>query len=174
MPFTADGTVSQTATGETVIFTDLSNYAVEDKSTFSARTLSVYDYNGEQIDGSPFDFSFDDYPTDQITVTDELAECEAWLFVLELTSIDPQPGSTYTFTGLANLNVFAYILLYQLNQALASNRSLENNSNFTSSLANVLNELDNSINMTTYSNQGLVQFALQRIQRYIDNPQLFY
>ena len=66
-----------------------------------------------------------------------------------------------------------FILLYQLNQAMASNRSLENNANFMASLANVLNELDNSINMTTYSNQGLVQFALQRIQRYIDNPQLF-
>ncbi len=174
MPFTAAGTVSQTSTGETVIFTDLSSYAEEDKSTFSARTLAVYDYNGEQIDGSPFDFAFDTYPSDQITVTDELAQCEAWLFVLQLTSTDPQPGSVYIFSALGNLNVFANILLYQLNQSLASNRSLENNANFMASLANVLNEIDNSITMTTYFNQGLVQFALQRVQRYIDNPQLFY
>lgn len=174
MPFTAAGTVSQTATGETVIFTDTSDYSVEDKSTFTARTLAVYDYNGDQIPGSPFDFSFVNYPTDQITVTTTLTICEAWLFVLELTPITPQPGSVYIINILGNLNAHAYIFLYQLNQALASNRRLENNENFMYSLANVLNEIDNSINMTIYFNQGLVQFALNRVQKFIDNQQLFF
>lgn len=172
--FTATGSVSQTPTGETVIFTDLSDYTDESQLTFTARTLYVYAYDGTQITGSPFDFSFAGFPANQITVTTTLTTLQAWRFVMVLTSIAPQPGSSYSFDTIADLANLLQSFQYGVWQQIAAYPALVNNQNFVNDFISTYLSLYGSITATGVSDQFLTQFILTIGQRYIDNPQYYF
>lgn len=180
MPFTASFTASQDISGSPFTVVDSSNYAAENKGTFSARKLWLYLADGSTMlaDGSItttptyIDFSFASYPSDSISIP--ISMDYGFNVVLELTSTNPQSGSTYTATAVVGLKAYSSAFAQQKQQGVQAQAALMNDTNYKTNLFNLYMEIANIDNSTFYSVLSSVQNAIDRIYfNYINNPNAF-
>lgn len=111
---------------------------------------------------------------DVLQITGLLTQDYSLNILVSWISSDPISGSTYTkyvlYTFTGNSNQF----INQMVQELAANPAYLDSYNFMGSLGNVQTNLDSALNAQEYNQQYSAQFALNRIQFYITNQQLFF
>lgn len=178
--FTASFTISQATSCESMTIVDTSNYTAEGKGTFSSRKLWIYLSDGTTMiaDGSItttptyINFSFAGYPSDQITISLKLDY--AFEIVFELTSTNPQTGSTYTATNDVGLTCYSKAFAQSLQQGTQAQTALMNDANYKQNLGNLYMEINNVENSISYSVLSSAQNAIDRIYfNYINNPNAF-
>jgi len=167
MAFTASYTVQQSANSTSLIITDTSSYASEAKSTFSSRRLYLLKSDGTYFKypsnstSDYIDFSFANYPYDQITITGFQKDLSLSI-KLELVSTAPVGGSTYTSTNIVTMLGFTNAAIYNAGQMLATNPSRINDRLFLDNLRDLQREKVTAANAGTYSDQFTSQAALDR------------
>ena len=177
MPFTTSFIATQDISGTPLTITDLSDYSVEGKNTFTGRHLYLYLADGRTMlaDGTitdtptSIDFSFSKYPSDSI----DIAIDRDWGFniVLKLDSLVPQGGSVYESADMEGLTMYAEAFGQSLQEGTQAQQRLMNDSRYKENLFGLYMEIDNVKNSTNYSVLSSAQNAIDRIYKYYINNQ---
>ena len=167
MAFTASYTIQQSANSTSLTVTDTSSYSSEAKSTFSSRRLYLVKSDGTYVkfpsNGTSdyIDFSFVNYPSDQITITGFQKDLSLSI-KLELVSTSPVGGSVYTSTNIVTMLGFTNAAIYNSGQILATNPTRINDKLFLENLRDLQREKVTAANAGTYNDQFSSQAALDR------------
>lgn len=169
MAITASISVSQGANPANLTITDTT--VDENSETYTARTLTILDSNGDELPDypNPIDFSFGSYPTGVITLTGFTVDM-ALSITMDLvpTTVDPQ--SVYTVTEDVAMNRYLQQGVYNIQQA----RFIENQLVGLASVQAQLNSIDiiieqqNSQTSVLYGSLVGAQNALTRGQNIIN------
>jgi hypothetical protein len=118
------------------------------------------------------DFSFASYPSDSISIP--ISADYAFSIVLELTSTNPQTGSTYTKTAVVGLYAYLDMFAQQKQQGVQAQSDLERDANYRFNLFCLYMEIANVQNSTFYSVLSSAQNAIDRAYfNYVNNPNAF-
>lgn len=180
MPFTASFSVSQSQDGTPLTIVDTSNYAVENKSTFSARKLWLYLADGSTMlaDGTIsttptfIDFSFSGYPDDTIEIP--LTMDYGFNIVLELVSLNPQTGSTYTAQSIIGTINFMMSFLQGLIQGSQGQYNFKNDTNWQANWLYVYSQIKMVLNAQEFQVLSSIQAAIDRAYVYINNQNNYF
>jgi len=167
--FTANYSVSQSATGTTGYVTDTSDYTSEPHNTFVSRTLNIYDVYGNNLGPGLWPFTDGDTYPFAVTPWDLSLRIE-----LKLVSSAPVTGSVYTKTGIAVLTVLSYLFGVAIAQNIAANPSIVNQVGYQDAMSRFWTDLKNAVNMGSYSQQQLAQTFLDDIYYLYQNKTTFF
>lgn len=177
MSFTASLTVSQTSDISSLIITDTSSYSSESQGTFSGRRVYIIKVDGTTLvpDGTTttyVDFPFTDGAS--ITITGVLNTDYALLIELQLISLAPQPGSTYTAQEIVGfLNYLQQFYSGQISN-LSDDPNILNDTNWYNSLSQLQCEIDNAQKAVSDGQQTSAQNAISRATYLMNNSQFFF
>lgn len=171
MSFIANFTASQGSDCSKLIITDTSDYSVETQETFSARQLYLYKADGSLYTGDAIDFSFAQYPDNQITITG-IDKDYCLRIELVLTSTDPQTNSVYTKSSVTALICYTNTFLYNVSQIAATNPVRTADPIFYESWSSLQTEKDAAIIAGSYADQLSSEAALRRAQGIINESNL--
>lgn len=169
MAVTASLTITQGSDPSELIFTD--STLNEDSETYTARTLTVTDSNGDELEDypNPIDFSKVTYPTNVITLSGFTVDL-ALSAILTLTPTVVDPLSDYTVTEDIAMNRYLQQGVYNIQEA----RFLENDLIGLASVQAQLDSIDviieqqNSQTAVLYGSLTGAQNALTRGQNVIN------
>ncbi len=156
---------------------DDSNYGDEGKGTFSARGFYLMMIDGTFVK-SPngtdlWDFSYADYPSDQITISVLTADVALQVYMV-WTSTNPQVGSVYADLEIFDFKDYANQYKYNLTGYLAANRNLRDNQNWFGSYDSLQFFIDASSICVINQDQYSSQWAINNATYLTENPNLFY
>lgn len=173
MAFVANFTVSQGLDCSQLVVTDTSSYSTESKSTFAYRRLFLYKADGTTIkypesSTTPYiDFSFINYPNDQITIPN--IDIDYGLrIVLEFQSNSPTTGSLYTKSSVCALTCYTNTALYNIAQIAATSPARLNDILFYENWSELQTEKDAAVMAATYGDQLSADAALKRARKIIN------
>ena len=173
MPFVANFTVAQGLDCSQVVITDTSSYATEAKNTFTYRRLYLYKADGTTIKypsnsvTAYIDFSFAQYPTDQITITG-IDQDYGLRIEMVLNSSSPQPGSVYSKSSVCALTCYTNTALYNVAQIAATSPARLDDPVFYGSWSELQTEKDAAVTAATYGDQLSADSALKRAKNIIN------
>lgn len=169
MSFTAAVSATQSYTGSNASVSDISSYVSEPQNTFTSRTLSITDINGNEY--GPGNFPFTSGNTWNFT----LPKWDLSLRIaLTLVSSNPQSGSVYSVVSVATLTNFSTNFAVSIGQNIASNPAVQNQVNYMESLKRLWTNIRQAINMGSYSQQALAQGYLDDIYFMYLNKTTFF
>lgn len=173
MPFLTSFSETQSFNCSSLQIIDISDYSVETKSVFSARTLQIYRSDGTLLNAGATNFSFASYPSDVYTLPG-VDRDYALRIVLTHTPITPVSGSVYSKEFVCELTCFIDREVYGVCQNIAADQSILDKPNFVFNLNRVYNDLQNSKSAIRYSDQQAAQNALDRATSILVNKKLFF
>jgi len=170
---TAAITISQSADPSSLTITD--STLNENSETYTNRTLTILDSNGDELPDypNPISFSFITYPTGVITLTGFTVDLSLSI-TMTLTPTVVDPTSTYTVTEEIAMNRYLQQGVYNIQEA----RFIENQLVGLASVQAQLNSIDiiieqqNSQTAVLYGSLTGAQNALTRGQNIIDSQVL--
>lgn len=173
MAITASISVSQGANPANLTITD--DTVNENSETYTSRTLTIVDSNGDALPDypNPISFSFGSYPTGVITLTGFTVDM-ALSITMTLVPTVVDPLSTYTVTEDVAMNRYLQQGVYNIQQA----RFVENQLVGLASIQAQLNSIDiiieqeNSQTSVLYGSLTGAQNALTRGQNIINSQVL--
>lgn len=169
MAFAGDYSISQGVDVQSFTIADISTGSDPNLTT---RSISLFKTDNTLLGGAAISWPLSDGSTKLISGL--LLRDFSINAVVTWTSSSPIPGSTYsksgivTFTG--NSNEFAYGLLQQI----AANQSITNDNGFLMNLALINSDIRNADRANLYADQGNAQAALDRIDYFMVNQNLFF
>lgn len=177
MAFTAAFSISQTSDLTSIVLTDTSSYSGEAPGTFSARRIRVIKIDGTTLVPEGTATSYIDFPfTDGNikTITGILNTDYALLIELQLISLAPQSGSTYTAQEIFGfLNYLKQFYSGQISN-LSDDPNVLNNTNWYDSLSKLQTEIDNAEQAVIFGQQLSAQNAIARGTYLMNNNQYFF
>jgi len=173
MAITASIEISQSADPSSLTIEDTT--LNEDSETYTNRTLTILDSNGDELEDypNPISFSFITYPTNIITLTGFTVDL-ALNIVMTLTPTVVDPDSTYTAEEDVAMNRYLQQGVYNIQEA----RFLENDLVGIASVQaqydsiDVIIEQQNSQTAVLYGSLTGAQNALTRGQNVINSQVL--
>lgn len=169
MAVTASLTISQGSDPSELIFTD--STINEDSETYTARTLTITDSNGDELADypNPIDFSKVTYPTNVITLSGFTVDL-ALNAILTLTPTVVDPASVYTAEEDIAMNRYLQQGVYNIQEARFIENQLVGLASVQAQLdsIDVIIEQQNSQTAVLYGSLTGAQNALTRGQNVIN------
>lgn len=177
MSFTAAFSATQSDDCSKITINDTSSYSTEAKDTFTARKIYLYKNDGTTIkypsdsEDDFIDFSYADYPSDTITIPN-IDKDYSLRIKIEMTSSNPQTGSTYSYEQVSALVCYTKKFDYGIAAAVAVNNNLTKDKEYYNQWSELRTELDAAERASEYQDQNASQQALNRCKKIMDESKL--
>ncbi len=177
MAFTGTLSVSQSSDFTSLTITDTSSYSSEPQGNFSTRRVYLYKIDGTTLVPSGTTTSYIDFPFglgSSITITGVLNTDYALLINGVWVCNSPQPGSTYTSSGVYGFDNYLQQFYSGQISNLSDNPSVLNDTNWYTDLSKLQTELDNISKAVSDGQQYSAQSAINRATYLMTNSQFFF
>ena len=163
MSFTGAFTIAGAPGINRALLTDVSDYTDEPENTFSGRTITLLYTNGSSTSTSwPYSIG-NTFSLTSVTRDSALALTINW------TSLNPQPGSSYSSTLVVGFDSNNDEGEYAIEQAMTAQPDIVNDTNYLLQLFELQLENDNTAQAIYYQQQDEAQSSIDRATFILNN-----